>query len=91
MQSLAADEIADLGAVFMVGDNGVFAEDYEGRLKIEKAEQATGNAAKRQFTHLIEKRSLPLYMGLGAGKFGRTALAVSIAEGMKALKQEGVA
>lgn len=74
LPELNADELADLEAVFYLGRDHDFGEEYDAVLARIKHEHAAHGNAYEELNHLTSKGNLATMLAVGAARLGRRSL-----------------
>lgn len=75
LQELTGDEIAELEALYYLGRDGYWAEQFDDRIAHVKRKQAVEQDLPEQLRHLIDKTNLLQCLQIGAKRAGRLVLA----------------
>jgi hypothetical protein len=78
-QKISADKLAEIEAIFHLGRDGVFPENYEAFVEGKKQEHALEDDAKSKIAYLTDKTNFLHSVHIAAQKLGRLSIAARLA------------
>jgi hypothetical protein len=78
-RKITGDQLAEIEAIFHLGRDGLFPENYEAFVESKKKEHAVENDAKSQIAYLMDKTNFLHSVHFAAPKLGRLSLAARLA------------
>ncbi|MDO8777178.1 MAG: DUF3775 domain-containing protein [Burkholderiaceae bacterium] len=74
LQTLSPEEIADADAIYYLGRDGNFPEQYDGLLAQAKKNHAEADGLRRSVDNLLSKTNLLMFLVSGLRRLGKTTL-----------------
>jgi len=78
LQTLSPEEIADADAIYYLGRDGNFPEQYDGLLAQAKKNHAEADGLRRSVDNLLSKTNLLMFLVSGLRRLGKTTLASTL-------------